>query len=707
MKNIIFLCFFSLMLSQNILVENDFILDKSSGQRSSSREEKILVRIIEISNSEDLSTGVYIGDSWYSGFSYSQRYLGQCPADELLYDSYEGYYSYFNECMAQYAVNEINYQLSAIPEAPDEIFELFSYHRIYDELNFNSPDGHTMLSDYYADTTINTPGYLNIIVTNSMSIPNSSEVLAGTTYLYQDLFDNNGGLLLVESESTPFVLVHELGHVVGFPHLLSDYYLETFSGDSILIEAIDEPDCQPNYMSSWTGSECEFPSPNSTEVGDINGDGYEDIVSAFSNGFGYSGGLSWHEMDSMGNSVNHLIDQDPYAFELSLDDIDFDGDLDILLASKDLFGSEGYFSLYINDGSSNFEKITLGTHIGAISIEAFDMDGDSDLDIIGGSYGDDTIAIYLNDGNLNFEELIVSSNAGDVFDINIVDMDSDGDPDIIAAAKSSQDLSWYENNGSLVFEKHIIVSDWSIVNGPMTALPLDFDFDGDIDIISFGAYDTRVYLGINNGEQDFQDIYVGIGYQLDLTNPKKVDLVDMDGDLDLDFICAYENGIAAFINEGNNSFSAHNIIATDNATDFSFIDILNNGMVDIVVSEHNNYMDEHDFYISVLQDDGATEDFPYTYNQNPITEALRLSFNTDLHGEVFGQILDSWLEYHSFESSIIDGDTNGDEIVNILDIVILVNLVLSDAYFDVGDMNNDDILNILDIVILVGIILNN
>ena len=34
-----------------------------------------------------------------------------------------------------------------------------------------------------------------------------------------------------------------------------------------------------------------------------------------------------------------IIDDEFYAFELSLFDIDLDGDLDILLASKDLFGS--------------------------------------------------------------------------------------------------------------------------------------------------------------------------------------------------------------------------------------------------------------------------------------------------------------------------------------------------------------------------------
>ena len=40
-----------------------------------------------------------------------------------------------------------------------------------------------------------------------------------------------------------------------------------------------------------------------------------------------------------------------------------------------------------------------------------------------------------------------------------------------------------------------------------------------------------------------------------------------------------------------------------------------------------------------------------------------------------------------------------------LDVVVMVNLVLSGGYDEVADMNDDDTLNVLDVVLLVGIIL--
>ena len=71
-------------------------------------------------------------------------------------------------------------------------------------------------------------------------------------------------------------------------------------------------------------------------------------------------------------------------------------------------------------------------------------------------------------------------------------------------------------------------------------------------------------------------------------------------------------------------------------------------------------------------------------------------------------------DYDLIYDTIIDllpetllGDTNGDGILNVLDVVILVNIALSGAG-DVSnaDMNGDGVINVLDVVILIGIILS-
>ena len=52
-----------------------------------------------------------------------------------------------------------------------------------------------------------------------------------------------------------------------------------------------------------------------------------------------------------------------------------------------------------------------------------------------------------------------------------------------------------------------------------------------------------------------------------------------------------------------------------------------------------------------------------------------------------------------------NGDLNMDGVINILDVIALVNVVLSGEQNDMADLNSDGMINILDIILLVNIIL--
>jgi len=58
------------------------------------------------------------------------------------------------------------------------------------------------------------------------------------------------------------------------------------------------------------------------------------------------------------------------------------------------------------------------------------------------------------------------------------------------------------------------------------------------------------------------------------------------------------------------------------------------------------------------------------------------------------------------EAFTLLGDMNGDENLNVLDVILIVNIALGNSDFDLnGDMNSDGGINILDVVLLVNIIL--
>ena len=54
----------------------------------------------------------------------------------------------------------------------------------------------------------------------------------------------------------------------------------------------------------------------------------------------------------------------------------------------------------------------------------------------------------------------------------------------------------------------------------------------------------------------------------------------------------------------------------------------------------------------------------------------------------------------------IFGDLNADSILNVQDIILLVNMVLSDEFDSLADLNSDETVNVLDVIQLVNIILN-
>mgnify|MGYP006257313381 FL=1 len=52
------------------------------------------------------------------------------------------------------------------------------------------------------------------------------------------------------------------------------------------------------------------------------------------------------------------------------------------------------------------------------------------------------------------------------------------------------------------------------------------------------------------------------------------------------------------------------------------------------------------------------------------------------------------------------GDINGDSTVNIQDVILMINLILSGSFDFYADMNYDSTVDVLDVVQLVNLILN-
>ena len=80
-----------------------------------------------------------------------------------------------------------------------------------------------------------------------------------------------------------------------------------------------------------------------------------------------------------------------------------------------------------------------------------------------------------------------------------------------------------------------------------------------------------------------------------------------------------------------------------------------------------------------------------------------ITLNSGLNGTAKNYIRNI-IEEH-YQQSVL-GDVNDDSIVNIQDIILLVNMILTGGTDTVGDVNSDGTVNVLDIIQVVNIILS-
>ena len=104
------------------------------------------------------------------------------------------------------------------------------------------------------------------------------------------------------------------------------------------------------------------------------------------------------------------------------------------------------------------------------------------------------------------------------------------------------------------------------------------------------------------------------------------------------------------------------------------------------------------------------------FGESSFNEFHKKLFIIGYDGEYLGDILLNGLSTTSknYIRNIIEqnyqdvllGDVNGDSSINVQDVVVVVNLVLSAGHDNAADMNSDGITNVLDVVQIVNIILN-
>jgi len=87
-----------------------------------------------------------------------------------------------------------------------------------------------------------------------------------------------------------------------------------------------------------------------------------------------------------------------------------------------------------------------------------------------------------------------------------------------------------------------------------------------------------------------------------------------------------------------------------------------------------------------------------------------VSFNCPELGYDCGDCNENWVGDDTLgfcSCPLVGGDINGDDFLNVLDIIIVINCILTSNCNNCSDFNYDDSVDILDIIIMVNMILEN
>jgi len=239
---------------------------------------------------------------------------------------------------------------------------------------------------------------------------------------------------------------------------------------------------------------------------DIDGDGDIDIVTS-----NYKK-LTWFEnLNGLGDFSDQIIisevENSPYPFSYNFPvDIDGDGALDIVSSGSHMAKIAWFKNL---DGLGTFAEeqiITIDNLIKIKDIHAADLDGDGDVDVLSASRDDGKIAWYENtDGLGTFGEQQLISSPEELYGFSVVaaDIDNDGDMDVISG-RGDDYVNWYENlDGLGNFSEVNIIS--TEVDGVTHVLTSDLNNDGNIDVLSASNLDNKIAWYENLGELGFGD----------------------------------------------------------------------------------------------------------------------------------------------------------------------------------------------------------
>jgi len=390
----------------------------------------------------------------------------------------------------------------------------------------------------------------------------------------------------------------------GKPDLVT---ANSYTGDmSVLLGNGDGTFRPPTNFAA--GDHNPFSSPIWVAIGDVNRDGRPDLITVEAGDQAVSVLLG--NGDGTFRPQARLVAGDAPE-SMAIGDINGDGKPDLITANK----VSGDVSVLLGDGDGTFQpqaRFAVGSSPQSVAIG--DVNGDGRPDLVTANAASDDVSVLLGNGDGTFRPQARFAVGRFSFSVAIGDVNGDGKPDLVTASAASDDVSVLLGNGDGTFRPQ---ARFTAGRGPVSVAIGDINGDGKLDLVTANATSRDVSVLLGNGDGTFRPparFAAGSGPSVAIGD------VNGDGKPDLVTANAASDDVSVLLGNGDGTFRPQ-VRFTAGRFSFSVAigDVNGDGKPDLVTAN----VDSDD--VSVLLGNGDGTFRPrarFTAGYSPISVAI-------------------------------------------------------------------------------------